>query len=63
MEIVKTTEEAMVLQCLEKMLVRAEEQTRMGNQLPNHEVWKEHVRVIGRAIHATKIEIIQTEVY
>ncbi|MEL7145580.1 MAG: hypothetical protein AAFO69_04360 [Bacteroidota bacterium] len=61
MELVKTTEESLVLECLEKMLETAQSQIQNKDQKAANEIWQEHAEVISRAIHATKVQMIQTE--
>ena len=63
MEIVKTTEEMMVLQCLEQMLARAQDQMQNNSELSKNDVWKEHVQVISRAIHSTRVNMLETDMY
>ena len=63
MEIVKTTEEEMVLHCLEQMLNRAQHQMDSGKRLPQQEAWEEHVKVIGRAIQSTKSDMMGTNIF
>ena len=63
MEIVQTKEDEMVLECLEKMLSRAQGLSEDSDQGDSHSLWQQHMKVISRAIDSTKSNMLHNGMY
>lgn len=63
MEIVKTTEDTLVLACLKEMLTRAQDQRQAGKQSAANDRWEEHIKVISQAIHNAKVNMLEAELH
>jgi len=58
MEVVNTTEEALVLSYLEKMLDHAQNKAALNYRTSNEVIWNDHIEVIQRAIISTRTELL-----